>query len=214
MPKIILTRHGQTDYNAQRRYQGQIDIPLNATGLKQAEALRHRLAKVPLTVAFCSDLGRAQTTAEIALEGHPSGLKAKSLAELREVNGGLFEGLTWQEQQDQYPEELKLWRSDPYNYGTPGGENLKQAIERITRAFNQIVEQYPKEDDNILIVAHGGPNNLLLCHLMGMELNSIWKWRFDNCAISLVDIYNGKEAILSSFNDTAHLSGLLDGTRI
>jgi len=49
---------------------------------------------------------------------------------------------------------------------------------------------------------------------MGMELNSIWKWRFDNCAISLVDIYNGKEAILSSFNDTAHLSGLLDGTRI
>lgn len=209
MPKLILVRHGQTDYNAQRRFQGQIDNPLNAVGLAQAATLRRRLADIKFDAVYASDLLRARQTAESALQGHPSNLKPVFLEGLRESDGGKFEGLTWEEMNEQYPEAVKLWVEDKVHYGPPDGENVTQVVTRVRQAIQGIVTEHPGDDATVLIVAHGGILAVLLCDLMGMDLNRIWQWRIDTCSVTSVDIYK-EGAILSLFNDTAHLdpSGL------
>lgn len=213
MPKIILVRHGQTDYNLQRRYQGSVDIPLNATGISQAEALRPRLAKIKLDAAYCSDLTRTRQTAALILEKHPSGLAAKPTPLIREISGGLFEGLTYEQMQSQFPEDLPKWEADRYNYRAPQGENL-QAVEIRLREFLDIVaKEQIGENRNVLVVAHGGIVSTLMCLLMQMKLNNLWQWRVDTCSLTVADLYP-EGAILSLFNDTAHLNPGLPGERI
>ncbi|HEX2909452.1 MAG TPA: histidine phosphatase family protein [Chloroflexia bacterium] len=204
MPKLILTRHGLTDFNAERRYQGQSDIPLNTVGLAQAADLGRRLASMKLDAAYCSDLQRAARTAAIALQAHPSGLQATPTPLLREVNGGEFEGLIWEEIIEKYPQQSHEWRANRAEIAPPGGENLTQVQARLNKALAEIIENHPGEDQNILLVVHGGVIGTLLCHFMGMDLNRIWQWRTDTCSITIVDIYK-EGAILSLFNDTAHV---------
>jgi alpha-ribazole phosphatase/probable phosphoglycerate mutase len=204
MPKLILIRHGQTDYNAQRRYQGHTDIPLNDTGKRQAEALRKRLSHMHITGAYTSTLIRARTTAQIALEGHHSGLVAEEMLLLREASGGKVEGLNWEEMNAKFPEEVKKWHSDRYNNPPPGGESLKEVRERVVEGINIILKKHHKEEDNIAIFVHGGVIGVTLCHYMGMDLNKLWQWRIDSCSMTILDVYE-KAAILSLFNDTNHI---------
>jgi broad specificity phosphatase PhoE len=204
VPKLILTRHGQTTFNAQRRYQGQTDIPLNEVGLRQAETLRQRLAPFKLTAAYSSHLNRAVVTAQVALKGHISGLTAEPLPDLREAGGGIFEGLTFDEMSQQYPAEVKNWQADRLNYLIPEGENLTMVLARLKRALNYVVEKNPTDEDNILLVVHGGVIGVLLCHYMGVDLNHLWQWRVDSCSISILDVYKDA-SILSLFNDTNHI---------
>ncbi|MBN9389632.1 MAG: histidine phosphatase family protein [Chloroflexi bacterium] len=205
MPRFILTRHGQTDFNAQQRYQGSLDIPLNDTGIAQARFLTPRLNSIKLDAVYSSDLQRAVKTAEIALENHPSGLQPKQLKLLREINGGGFEGLSWGEFSSRYPEEALLWREDRTHVRPPdGGENLLDAAERLDLALKHILAEVPDPDASILLVLHGGIISLLLCKVMGMELERLWQWRIDNCSVTILDLYE-KGAILSVFNDIAHI---------
>jgi broad specificity phosphatase PhoE len=205
MPRFILTRHGQTDFNAQQKYQGNMDIPLNAQGEAQARFLTPRLASIKLDAVYSSDLQRAVKTAEIALENHPSGLQPRQLELLREINGGAFEGLGWAEFSARYPEESLLWREDRTHVRPPGGgENLLDAAERLDQALKQILAEVPDPDATILLVLHGGIISLLLCKVMGMELERLWQWRIDNCSITILDLYE-KGGILSLFNDIAHI---------
>ncbi len=208
MPKLILCRHGQTDFNAERRYQGQSDIPLNAAGEAQAEALQRRVASFKLDAAYTSDLARARRTAQIVLNGHTSGLSAVSTPLLREVNGGGFEGLTWEEMNARYPVETPRWNADRVHIAPPdGGESVQMAYTRIAQALEEIVAALPDDDQNVLAVVHGGVIGILLSHLMGMDLGRLWQWRSDNCSLTIVDIYK-EGGILSLFNDTTHLEGL------
>ncbi len=204
MLKLILVRHGQTDYNAQFRYQGQSDIPLNEVGLAQAEKLRMRLSDFQFDMAYCSDLQRARRTAEIILRDHSSGLEATSTPLLREVNGGGFEGLTWSEISDRYPEISRQWSEDRAAISPPDGESLNHAVERIIRFLEQFKTIPPSEERTVLIATHGGVIGVLLCYLMGMDLNRIWQWRTDTCSITIVSLYE-KGAILSLYNDINHL---------
>jgi alpha-ribazole phosphatase len=204
MPKLILVRHGQTVYNAERRYQGQSDIPLNETGLQQAALLASRLQKIRLTAAYSSDLIRASKTAEIALARHPSGLTPKISPLLREISGGGFEGLTWEEIVAKYPDLAHKWSDNRGWHTPPGGEPLADAQERINKAIAQIVEENPGEDSSVLIVAHGGIISVLICTMLGIDLNKLWQLRIDSCSLTILDLYD-KGAILSLFNDTSHL---------
>lgn len=205
MPRLILTRHGQTDFNAQQRYQGNLDIPLNAEGEAQARFLTPRLAALRFDAAYSSDLQRAARTAEIALENHSSGLTAKPLKLLREINGGAFEGLQWGEFSSRYPEDAQRWRNDRTNTRPPGGgENLLDAAERLDLALKKILEEVPDPNANILLVLHGGIISLLLCQVMRMDLERLWQWRIDNCSVSILDLYD-TGGILSLFNDIAHI---------
>jgi alpha-ribazole phosphatase/probable phosphoglycerate mutase len=204
MPKLILVRHGQTAYNLERRYQGAVDIPLNASGLQQALQLKLRLANFHLDAAYTSDLRRARETARIILDQHPSGLTAKPLDLIREISGGEFEGLHYEQMQAQYPEELKAWEADRYNVRAPQGENLKDVLIRLVEFLEIVQKEQPSEDLNVLIVTHGGVISTLLCHFMNMDPNKLWQWRLDNCSLTIVDPYP-QGAILSLFNDTSHL---------
>ncbi len=204
MPRLILARHGQTAYNAARRYQGQTDIPLNDTGLRQAQALRRRLVTFKIDAAYTSDLQRASLTASIALEGHSSGLQPILLPALREVNGGRFEGLTWEDIHLKYPEVAKAWRADRTSVPPPDGEPLEMVAERVRQVLSMVLEQHPEENCNVLLVLHGGIIGVMLCHLLGMELKRIWQWRTDTCAISILDLYQ-EGAIVALYNDTSHM---------
>lgn len=207
MPKLILVRHGQTSYNVEFRYQGHTDIPLNEVGLAQAATLQTRLSGYKLDAVFSSDLQRAQRTAEIALENHPSGLKPQATALLREVNGGGFEGLSWSEISEKYPELSARWRENRATISPPDGENLTEVAARLSRFLDQIMEEYPAEDQTILVVAHGGTIGILISYLLGMDLNKIWQLRTDNCSVTILDVY-AKGAILSLFNDAHHVEKL------
>ncbi len=204
MARLILARHGLTDYNAQKRYQGRIDIPLNKTGLAQAHFLNKRLAAVQLDAVYCSDLQRAAKTAEIALEGHSYGQPPRSVPLLREISGGQFEGLMWEEINTRFPEKATAWLADRANVAPPGGENLLQVARRIDQALAQIQEEVPSPEATILLVLHGGIISVMLCQLMGMALDRLWQWRVDTCSVTILDLYP-KGAILSLFNDIAHI---------
>jgi len=205
MPRLILTRHGQTDFNAQQRYQGNLDIPLNAAGEDQARFLTPRLASIKLDAAYTSDLQRAVRTAELALENHSSGLQPRQLKLLREIHGGAFEGLQWGEFSTRYPQDAARWRADRTHTRPPGGgENLLDAAERVDRAIKQILKEVPDPDATILLVLHGGIISLLLCQVMRMELERLWQWRIDNCSVTILDLYE-TGGILSLFNDIAHI---------
>lgn len=202
--RLILTRHGLTDYNAQRRYQGRVDIPLNETGLAQARLLQKRLAAIHLDGAYTSDLQRAATTAQIALEGHPSGLTAKPEPLFREISGGKFEGMVWDDIIGTYPEEAAAWQADRINVAPPEGENLLEVTTRIAQALDKIVKEQTSEDASVLLVLHGGILSVMLCQMMGMSLDRLWQWRVDNCSLTILDIYP-QGAILSLFNDITHI---------
>ncbi len=204
MPKFILCRHGETTYNLEKRYQGKIDIPLNEAGQAQAEALRRRLEPVRFDAVYTSDLQRAVQTAQIVLSSHPSGLQPVTTPLLREIDGGLFEGLSWEEINSRFPEDVAHWQQDRTNNAPPEGENLSQVRGRLEAALSQILAAYPGEDQTVLLVVHGGIIGLLLCHLMGMDLNFLWKWRIDNCSVTILDLYK-EGAILSLFNDNQHV---------
>ena len=128
------------------------------------------------------------------------------MADLREIDGGEFEGLAWDEILARFPQEVVLWQQDRTNNAAPGGENLLQVQARLETALSQILEAHPGEEQTVLLVVHGGVISTLLCHLMGMNLNHLWQWRVDNCSVTIVDMYK-EGAILSLFNDLSHFKG-------
>lgn len=213
MPRLILVRHGQTDYNLQRRYQGSADIPLNSTGLAQAAELQPRLANLRIDAAYCSDLIRTRQTAQIILDNHPSGLTATPTALLREISGGLFEGLQYEQMQAQFPQELEAWQADRYNVAAPEGESLRDVQVRLLEFLDIINKEQPGDNRNVLVVAHGGVVSTLMCMLMKMDLNLLWQWRVDTCSLTVVDLYD-KSIILSLFNDTTHITIGLPGDKL
>ena len=201
MPKIILIRHGQTEYNVQHRYQGHSDIALNEFGLAQAARLQHRFVNTPIIAVYSSDLVRAYHTANVIVAGQ---LEVQIEPLLREVSVGDFEGLTWPEMLARFPDEVALWTSDRRNNAPPNGESLQQAANRIQSWLDQVVKTYPAQTDTILVVTHGAIISIFLCLIMNMDLNRYWQWRIDNCSVSIVDLYH-KGGILSLFNNTSHL---------
>ena len=213
MPKLILVRHGLTDYNQARRYQGWVDIPLNEVGKAQARQLQTRLAGIKLDAAYCSDLTRTRQTAEIALLNHPSRLSAKPTSLLREISGGRFEGLTYQQMQEKFPTELKEWEAERYKVRAPEGENLQDVQVRLIEFLDIVQKEQPDEQSNILVVAHGGIVSSFMCHLLHTDFNKLWNWRVDTCSITVIDIYE-TGSILSLFNDISHITPGLPGEKI
>ena len=201
MSKLILVRHGDTELNSAERYWGHSDVELSPSGFRQAERLRDRLAAQKIDAIYSSDLQRASVTAEIIASRHQ--LAVTTFAELREINFGKLEGLTFDKINRLYPEVARLWveRSPKLKY--PGGESFDEFNNRVSRFAGRLRKHVPEE--TILIVAHSGPLRLLVCQLLGIEL---WHWcqiRLDFASLSVLDTYP-EEAILSLLNDVSHLA--------
>lgn len=229
MIHLTLIRHGETDWNIQRRYQGSADQPLNSSGRAQAAALAAALTGLQVDAIYSSDLSRVSETARIALSGTDIDSEVTDGAtsqttqamidaiqwdeRLREIDFGKFEGLTYAEIKAQYPDELATWEADR-NHNAHGGERIDDVIARVTAFYDGLrqahltPEAHPDPQappqQRVLVFAHGGTIGILLALMLGADPHRWWQFRLYNTAISEVLVYD-RAAILTRFNDTYHL---------
>lgn len=159
---VYLARHGQTEWNVQRRGQGQLDSPLTPLGVAQARGHARTLADVPFMRAYCSPLGRAQRSAELILQGRHVPLVP--LDDLREVHLGELAGLLPDERQARFPQLAEARRRDKFGTVMPGGESYETASPRAARAAG-VLRATPGP---VLVVAHEMIGRLLRLHLLGL----------------------------------------------
>ena len=202
--KVILIRHGQTDWVRQRRYCGLTDLGLNENGKEQGGKLCRRLEKEVIHKVYSSDLRRAFEFAGMVFKG----ISIERLKAFSEINFGIFEGLTYQENMDKYPKIYDKWLKNPSETDIPKGESLKDLAERVRPAFASILPLDNNSNNNstIVICTHGGPIRVLLCDALGLGLEDIWQVKVDCASVSIIEFTKGK-AKVESVNDTSYLNG-------
>jgi len=200
--RILLARHGETPWNAEGRYQGQIDIPLSPVGEGQATALGQRLRDVRIDRAVASPLSRAQLTARLAL-GDARADMLQTDADLQEIAHGEWEGLLASEIQQKDPARLLAWREEPENVLMPGGESLRQVLDRSWRGLARATEGLG-EDDTLLVVAHDAVNRVLLCRILGLPIARLWTFRQAPTTLNLLEGPSVEQLEVVRLNDCAH----------
>jgi broad specificity phosphatase PhoE len=165
MTRLILCRHGETDWNVEGRYQGQADPPLNATGLAQAQDLVDALRALGLQVVYSSPLRRALQTARIVAEN----LQLPLLVEprLMEIHQGDWQGRLRSEIDARYPDIFQRWQTEPWTVTPPGGESMVQVQERVNRALDDIVK--PNRGRCIGLVSHRIPIALIKLRYQALD---------------------------------------------
>ncbi|HEY9644963.1 MAG TPA: histidine phosphatase family protein [Chroococcidiopsis sp.] len=214
--RMLLVRHGETDWNRQKKFQGQIDVPLNPEGRSQSGRAAAFLKDVPIDRAVTSPMLRPKETAEIILSGRNLTLELDD--NLKEISHGLWEGKLESEIEEIYATELDQWKRSPHLVQMPEGENLDQVWERAIAAWQAIVASTPVtpgQVTTVMVVAHDAINKAILCHLIGFGPDAFWTFKQGNGSVSVIDYAGGATAqpLLQSINITSHLSaGVLDQT--
>lgn len=201
MLRLLLARHGQTDWNIAGRYQGQSDIPLNQTGCDQAEALAKRLSAETIHAVYSSDLSRAKDTAQAIANFHQ--LRVHTDSRWRELNFGEWEGMTYQEMSAHSPALFETWMMNPRHTPTPNGETLDELSKRVTSAFDDIKSKHKEE--TVLVVSHSGALQALLANLLGVDLNRYWQFKISQASLSELAVYQDS-VVLNLLNDASHLN--------
>jgi len=202
MKRLILIRHGQTDYSKKRQYCGSEDASLNKAGVKQSYRLKQRLKNLRVDKVYSSDLKRCLDTAYIVFEDRVVH-KRKGL---REIDFGTLAGLRYSDLKNRYPRIYKLWSKQPEELKMPKGEHLLDFRKRVTRCFNEIARENPRRV--VAIVAHGGSLRIILLKLLKKSLDKMWEIEQDSGAFSLIDFASGLPKVLK-LNDTLHLEGAI-----
>jgi alpha-ribazole phosphatase len=203
MVKLFLVRHGETAWNKFYRYQGHTDVPLSEEGFRQAQLVAGRLKAKPLTAVYASDLSRARQTAEIIAAGH--GLTVITDPALREVDYGLWEGLTLAEINAKYPGLRDKWLADPENMAVPGGESLGAVRDRAVAFIEKIRPQHP--DGNVVAVTHGGLIAMLLLTYLNEDVNFLRKFFARNTNVSRIDFADSGVKVVY-WGDASHLDDM------
>lgn len=198
MTTFYIIRHGETDYNKNGRFQGQMDIPLNEDGRRQGEMIAARMAGVALDVIYSSDLSRAQETARIVARGQLVALEPR----LREIHVGQVQGMNNAEIKRDFPDFWASQLLDPDNAPFPGGENAVQLQQRAMEALTAIQARYPQ--GNVAVVTHGGVIKVIAAGVMEMPLSIRPKIVLDNCSLTVVE-WSDRGRRVRSLNDTGHL---------
>jgi probable phosphoglycerate mutase len=197
---LLIVRHGETDWNRARRFQGSIDIPLNDTGRQQAARLARRLSSMSIDAIYSSDLQRCLQT--VAPTAQALGLAVSKTQTLRERNYGLFEGLTLPEIEERYPQVRADWaRHDP-DYAIPGGESTRVLFQRIVSAIQMIVASHVGQ--TLLIVTHGGVLDMIYRAATHQPLEQPRRCLIPNAALNELCFDEGQLSILE-WADDAHL---------
>ena len=199
--RIIAIRHGETSWNADARIQGQLDIGLNETGRWQARRVGKALAEESITAVYSSDLERAQATAQPISD--VKGVPVIPHEGLRERSFGMFEGKTFDEIHQAWPEHAQNWRKRIPEWQPPeGGESLIELRERVTRTLEHLASRHPGEQ--IVVVAHGGVLDAIYRVATGQEVNSPRTWELPNGAINRL-LWTPQGFTLVGWSDTQHL---------
>lgn len=193
--ELWLLRHGQTDWNQYRRWQGHTDIPLNAEGMKQAGRTALRLRAERFDAVYASDLGRARMTAKLACPDAPLILEPR----LREVRFGIMEGKSWDDMTAEEQGIVSAWWRRPYENRLPDGESMQDLHDRLVAWRSELPAH-----GRFLVVTHGGPIRCLLWETLGRPRDRDWTITLDNCGLTRV-IYGDGFTTIVTVNDCGHL---------
>jgi broad specificity phosphatase PhoE len=206
--RLLLARHGQTAYNRDRRFTGWHDPPLTRRGRAEARALGRLLARQPIDAAYVSDLGRAVETATLALAGRNLSAPTADPA-LREASFGEWEGLTFDAARRRDPQPFESLLQRRIDFRAPAGESIPDVHARVTACLERL--HLRNRDQTVLIVASGGPLQILVCDLFAMPISNHWRLAISNCSLTIVNFVD-REPTLSLLNGRAHLSRFRDRT--
>jgi probable phosphoglycerate mutase len=201
--EVLIARHGETDWNRQRRFQGQTDISLNALGRAQAKRLGDRLAGEAITAVYASDLSRASQTAHESAIRH--GLPVVQDARLRERHFGVFEGNTYDDIELRFPEDYRRWQEREADFTIGHGESLRQVSARMTATLEELATRHRGE--RILVVTHGSALDLVYRMVNGLTLEQPRAWATPNAALNHLRFEAGRWQV-GKWADQAHLLGL------
>lgn len=207
---VILVRHGETPYNLAKRYQGHLDIPLNDTGLKQAQLLAKSLKNYPIDVFISSPLKRAYVTTETVAKAHGMTI-AYTDDRLKEIDFGDWSGEFIADLQAKFPEQFKLWQERPWLITFPNGENLRDMQYRARSALEDAVARYPGK--TIFIGAHSQLNTVLLCSVLGLDTEHFKQLPQNNTCVNVLRCEDGVWQVVL-VNSIAHLGKLTSDSGI
>lgn len=203
--RICLVRHGETAWNAERRIQGQLDAPLNATGVAQARAAANGLLHEDFAALYASDLGRARQTAEAA--AHVLKLPIRPEPDLRERHYGMFQTHTYEEVGVRFPAEWSRFAAREPDFALPGGESLRQFAERVIGCVSTLAKRHAGAQ--LLLVTHGGVLDIVYRRATGMALEAPRDFEIPNAALNWV-VIDESGWWVSAWAERGHLAAALD----
>jgi alpha-ribazole phosphatase len=202
MTSVYLIRHGETEYNQRGCYYGWTDCSLTDRGIEQAKALRDVFEHIDYDIILCSDLKRAADTARIISDSKELVLDSR----LREMNFGHWEGKSYVAIEKEYQEDWSLWLKDWKNSSPTAGESTMEMYSRICSFVAEILDKY--KDKKIVIVGHNGSLRMIAVSLLGLPLEKLWSFSFEQGKYSLFEIVEGHCTIKYINKDSSPISQL------
>ena len=203
MTSIYLVRHGQTAWNKEEIFRGRTDVPLDETGLKQAEVAGQYFKGMEIHAIYSSPLSRALRTAQKIAQFH--NLKVQPLDGIIDISFGSWEGHSLQEIRDTDGELYRQWREEPHQVRLPGGESLDEVQSEGDSCAGRGDPITSRK--TVVLVSHRVVNKVIICGILGLDNSHFWQITQDPTAINLIQYKNGKY-ILSLMNETCHLKSL------
>lgn len=196
----LLLRHGETSLSAEKRFAGVSDVPLTGTGLEQARAAAQALKGRGIEAIVTSPLARCRATAAEAAA--TTGAPVRVEEDLRETDFGEWEGLTFAEVRERWPEQMNAWLADP-SVAPPGGESLQQVARRVRIALGKLKVRHRRR--TVLVVSHVTPIKLLVRDALQAPMSALYRIHLDTSSLSRIDWYDDGPAVVRLLNDTHHL---------
>jgi alpha-ribazole phosphatase len=194
--RVHLIRHGEVENAGIPRYNGHADVALSSRGIEQYHQIKLKLHQFPISACYTSDLTRCRTGADIITE--QIGLKPVVEQSLRELNIGIWEGMTWDEIQLEWPEEWQKRLADIENYTVPEGESLRGLEARVKPTINRIVAAHRGEE--VLVVAHGGTNRVILLNAINAPLSVFFNIEQNYCCHNIIDYFEDGNSVVKLMN--------------
>ena len=197
----LLLRHGATELSAERRFSGRDDIALTKEGIRQARLTARRLAAGPgVDVIVTSPLQRARRTAEAVAEATGAPMIVDD--DLAEADFGQWQGLSFAEASQRWPDELAAWQASP-DAAPPGGESFAMVALRVLSAIDRLIKAH--QHCSAVVVSHVTPIKTLVCRALLAPPEAMFRMNLDVASLTRIDCFDNGSALLRSFNDTAHL---------
>jgi len=212
---ILVIRHGNTKLNKKKIFRGHTNIPLDNTGLDQAEKTGEFLKNIQIDQIYSSPLERAMQTAEKISSFQKRSIGIEKEKGFLDLSFGQWEGKSFDQVQKEYPEIYNTWLHQPYKAKIPGGEMLSEAKERAWKALNRLIDQHKGIEGKqiVAIVSHRVINKLLIDSVLGLDESNFWQIKQDPCCVNVFE-YKNANYFVSKINHNLHLYSFKESIEI
>jgi alpha-ribazole phosphatase/probable phosphoglycerate mutase len=199
--RLYLWRHPEVAHHREGRLYGITDVDLSSRGRRQMTEMAQVMSRVPLAAVYCSTLSRSRLTAQEVCRAQADCKEPVAMEELREMELGIWENLTFKQVMDEYPQELKARYEDMADYRVKGGESLRDVEARVMPVIRRITQDLAGK--SVCLVGHGAVNRVVLVRLMGMPLANVFRLEQKYAHLNLVDIFPDSNPVIKSLNISA-----------